>query len=105
LTEEAVRRSFFGSPEFHRERAILRRIWLMRDKNMKYLGSMCLLVALAATPAAAVNCEQVRRYAATGRTPEDIAETMMFPVEEVKKCLQQAGPESATPAAAESGGK
>ena len=35
---------------------------------------------------AGVNCEQVRRYLQTGRTPEDVAESMIVDVSEVKKC-------------------
>ena len=37
---------------------------------------------------AGINCEQVRRYTQTGRTPEDIAESMIVDVSEVKKCLE-----------------
>jgi hypothetical protein len=48
---------------------------------------------------AAVNCEQVRRYAQTGRTPEDIAESMIVDVSEVKKCLETGNKDAApTPA-------
>jgi len=41
----------------------------------------------AAAAFAGVNCDQVRRYTQTGRTPEDIAESMIVDVSEVKKCL------------------
>ncbi len=44
---------------------------------------------------AGVNCEQVRRYAQTGRTPEDIAESMVTDVGEVKKCLEAGAKEAA----------
>ena len=37
--------------------------------------------------ASAVNCDQVKRYAATGRSAEEIADTMIADVGEVKKCL------------------
>ena len=47
--------------------------------------------------AAAVNCDQVRRYLATGRSVQDVAETMIISVDEVKKC-QQAGAASPAPA-------
>jgi predicted transposase YdaD len=56
------------------------------------------LVAGAVSPAAAINCEQVRRYLATGRTVDQIAEQMIVDVEEVKKCAAEAP--AATPAAA-----
>jgi hypothetical protein len=54
--------------------------------------------ALAASSAwAEVNCEQVKRYAQTGRTAEQIAETMVADEDEVKKCLE--GMEKAPPMA------
>jgi hypothetical protein len=37
-----------------------------------------------------VNCDQVRRYLQTGRSAEDVSETMVISLDEVKKC-QQAG--------------
>ena len=43
---------------------------------------------LAGGAQAAVNCEQVKRYAQTGRTAEEIAETMIADEGEVKKCLE-----------------
>ena len=43
---------------------------------------------LAGGAQAAVNCEQVKRYAQTGRTAEEIAETMVADEGEVKKCLE-----------------
>jgi len=46
------------------------------------------LVSCALPALAEVNCEQIRRYAKTGRTEEDIAETMVIDLETVKKCLQ-----------------
>ena len=60
-------------------------------------------IVLAAREASAVNCEQVRKYLATGRTADQIAESMIIDVEEVKKC-QEAAPAQApgkTPPAAE----
>ena len=43
------------------------------------------------TARAEINCNQVRRYAQTGRSAEDIAETMIIPLEEVEKCLKAEG--------------
>jgi hypothetical protein len=64
---------------------------------------LAIALSLATVPAAAwgeVNCNQVRRYAQTGRAAEDIAETMIVPIDEVKKCLQSEGQNPApTPAA------
>ena len=55
-------------------------------------SSMFVMVAavtlLGGGAQAAVNCEQVKRYAQTGRTAEEIAETMVADEGEVKKCLE-----------------
>jgi len=60
----------------------------------------------AVTAFAGVNCDQVRRYAQTGRTPEDIAESMIVDIGEVKKCLDAGAKEAApTPAAKDAGTK
>jgi hypothetical protein len=52
--------------------------------------------------AAGVNCDQVRRYLQTGRSVQDVAETMIVSVDEVKKCqasapAQQKGEQSPAP--------
>ena len=58
----------------------MRRMWFV---------TMCAGAALLATQASAqVNCEQVKRYAQTGRTAEQIADTMIADVDAVKKCLE-----------------
>jgi hypothetical protein len=69
-----------------------------------------LLLAAAMLPAASslagVNCNQVKKYLDTGRTPQDIADTMVIPVEEVKKCQEgsdTAGATAAPPASAAGG--
>jgi hypothetical protein len=41
------------------------------------------------TAHAAVNCDQVNKYLKTGRTPQDVADTMVVPIDDIKKC--QAG--------------
>jgi hypothetical protein len=54
-------------------------------------------------PAAAVNCKAVNKMLKTGRTPQDLADTMVVDVGEIEKCKEEAekaGGE-ATPAAAE----
>jgi hypothetical protein len=45
----------------------------------------CAVVGFA-TQAVAINCDQVKRYLSTGRSVEEIAETMIVSVDEVKKC-------------------
>jgi hypothetical protein len=49
----------------------------------------CAIVGFA-TQASAINCEQVKRYLSTGRSVEEIAETMIVSVDEVKKCAPDA---------------
>jgi hypothetical protein len=67
----------------------------MKRASMFVLAAAVALVSSGAQ--AAVNCEQVRRYAQTGRTAEQIAETMIADEDEVKKCLE--GMEKAPPLA------
>ena len=58
------------------------------------------IVALAlghSSAASAVNCDQVRRYLSTGRSVDDVAETMIVSVDDVKKC-QAGGPAAGQPA-------
>lgn len=68
---------------------------------MKTSSSLGLVAAalLFASGAAAqgVNCEQVKRYAQTGRSAEQIAETMIVDVEAVKKCLADSPKAEAPP--------
>jgi len=61
------------------------------------------LVLGAATGYSAVNCEQVKKYLKTGRTPQDIADTMVIPVDEVKKCQNEADTKGSTGTADKSG--
>jgi hypothetical protein len=56
----------------------------------------CLLL-LPPSLASAVNCEQVRRYLETGRSAEDVADTMVVDVEQVKKCQRAEQSESSPP--------
>ena len=57
---------------------------------MKLVTTILSLAALAMLalpkPAAAVNGAQVNKYLATGRSVQDVSETMIVPEEEVKKC-------------------
>jgi hypothetical protein len=46
-----------------------------------------------------VNCEQVRLYVSTGRTIEEVADTMIIDIEEAKKCLEGQAKPAGTPAA------
>jgi hypothetical protein len=61
----------------------------MRTRVIGIVVGCTMLFGASAAPA--INCEQVRRYLATGRTVESIAETMVVSVDEVKKCSQAEG--------------
>jgi hypothetical protein len=52
------------------------------------LASGTLAAFLMPRAAEGVNCDQVRRYLQTGRSVEDISDTMVISVEDVKKCQQ-----------------
>jgi len=67
----------------------------MRTAISLILGSGLLLTT--ASVASAVNCDQVRRYLSTGRSIEDVAETMIISVDEVKKCQQSGSDDKAAP--------
>jgi hypothetical protein len=49
------------------------------------------LLGSAAWSSAEVNCKQVNKYLQTGRSVQDVAETMVIGESEVKKCQEQAG--------------
>ena len=49
-----------------------------------------LLLGIAGSGRAAVNCKQVNKYLATGRSAKDVAETMVIDESEVKKCQDEA---------------
>jgi hypothetical protein len=68
----------------------------------KTLLTLVTLSALAVpASAAAVNCAQVNKYLGTGRSVQDVAETMIIPEAEVRKCQQEAsGGASGSPASA-----
>ncbi len=64
-------------------------------------GVLALGVSLGAGSAfAGPNCNQVNKYLGTGRTPQDVADTMVVSVEDVKKCQQEAAKGGAAPGAA-----
>lgn len=72
---------------------------------MKRSLGIALIVAAASLAAtnsfAGINCNQVKKYLGTGRTAQDIADTMVIPVDEVKKCQEgsdAAGAQGAPPA-------
>ena len=58
-----------------------------------------LVLGTAGWSVAAVNCKQVNNYLSTGRSVQDIAETMVIGEDEVKKCQEEAGSQAAGDAA------
>ena len=70
--------------------------WIALATTVGWLGA-------GATAFAEVNCKQVNRYLETGRSVQDVSETMVIPEEEVRKCQEEAAGEA--PAAAAGGAK
>lgn len=67
-------------------------------KQILWVLMVGLTIAFGATTASAgANCDQVRRYLKTGRSPEDIAESMVIDISEVKKCQEQEKNEKPVP--------
>lgn len=58
----------------------------------------CLIAGAGTAFAGNVNCAQVNKYLQTGRTVQEVAETMVISEDEVKKC-QAAAQTGAQPAA------
>jgi hypothetical protein len=52
--------------------------------------------------AGTVNCKQVNKYLQTGRSTQDVAETMVIDEKEVKKCQEEA---AAAPGGEQKGGE
>jgi len=60
-----------------------------------------LLASAGISAADTVNCKQVNKYLSTGRSTSDVAETMVIPEDDVKKCQEEAAqqkPADAKPA-------
>ena len=63
------------------------------------------LLLAATTPAVAgVNCGIIKKDIEMGRTPQDISERMIIPIEEVQKCLDAEGGKTATTESVKSDG-
>jgi hypothetical protein len=63
-------------------------------------GVTVMVAGLSVVPAQAVNCKFVMKNLSTGRTAEEISETMMISIDEVKKCEAEAAAEKAAGGAA-----
>jgi len=61
-------------------------------KRSQWVALGAAATTLAATTAfAGINCNQVKKYLNTGRSAQDIAETMVISIDEVKKCQEGGG--------------
>jgi hypothetical protein len=54
------------------------------------LGAAVLLGSAGLATAGTVNCKQVNKYLQTGRSVQDVAETMVVDPSDVKKCQEEA---------------
>ena len=54
------------------------------------IGVALLLGTAGSGFAGAINCKQVNKYLATGRSVKDVAETMVIDEKDVKKCQDEA---------------
>ena len=70
----------------------------MKTRTTHVIAALVMLGLPAS--AAAVNCAQVNKYLATGRSVTDVAETMIIPEAEVKKCQEGASAGGTAPSAA-----
>lgn len=61
----------------------------MRKALMGVAGASLLLLAGATAGSAQVNCNVVNKNLESGRTEQEIAETMVISVDDVKKCKEQ----------------
>jgi hypothetical protein len=61
----------------------------MRFRILMLGGTLVLAVATLGS-AAEVNCKQVNKYLQTGRSVQDVAQTMVIDESEVEKCKAQA---------------
>nr|UXE44081.1 hypothetical protein Hi04_10k_c1000_00039 [uncultured bacterium] len=68
----------------------------MRKILLSVAGASLLLTGVGIASASDVNCKVVMKNLESGRTEQDIAETMVISVDDVKKCKEQA--KSAAPA-------
>jgi len=64
-----------------------------------------LVLGTAGWSAAVVNCKQVNKYLQTGRSVQDVAETMVIGEDEVKKCQEEAATKGQAGDAAKAGEK
>lgn len=76
---------------------------MVRSVLLGAAGLVTGLVLFMPAPAAAVNCKFVLKNLSTGRTVEQVAETMMIDVDDVKEC--QAEEEAKKAADAKAGEK
>ena len=69
----------------------------MRKILLSVAGASLFLTGVGIASAADVNCKVVMKNLESGRTEQDVAETMVISVDDIKKCKEQAK-NSAAPA-------
>jgi hypothetical protein len=77
-----------GSPVLLRPRVSARRLFMKVGILVKAVA--VLLGSVGFATAGTVNCKQVNKYLQTGRSVQDVAETMVIDAKEVKKCQDEA---------------
>jgi len=70
---------------------------MVRQLILGAAGTVVALVLAGPVPAPAgeVNCKFVLKNLSIGRTPEEVAETMMISVEQIEKCQAEAAAQKA----------
>jgi hypothetical protein len=68
-------------------------------KRLRIALAVAAISLVTTTAYAGVNCNQVKKYLATGRTPQDVSETMVITLDEVKKCQEGGDAAAGQPAA------
>jgi hypothetical protein len=81
----ARQRGINGAPARARRQPVMK-LWIL------VLGSV---LVLARVGAAEVNCKQVKKYLDTGRSVQDVAETMVISEADVKNCQDKLNAEAA----------
>ena len=88
-------------PDFVKEGRVM-----IRHVGLGIAGAVFALGLLSTVPAhAGSDCRRILKFLDTGRTPEDIAETMMISVDQIKECQEEAAKAKAAEGAAGGGGE
>ena len=79
---------------------------MVRQVGLGVAGAVFALGLLSAVPAdAGSDCKRILKFLDTGRTPEEISETMMISVDQIEECQAEAAKAKAAEGAAGGGGE